>query len=162
MSQESTEINKKDINNKTKFVNAQTAKRDWYLIDAKGKNLGRLCCEIARILRGKRKPDYTPHWDNGDFVIITNAKDIVYTGKRKGKQTIYRRYTGYPGGLREEPLEDLLKRRPEKVIFKVVKGMMPKNTTLGDAQMTKLKIYAGAEHPHSAQNPTLIENIPAI
>lgn len=150
------------LNNKTKFITAETAERKWFLIDAKDKNLGRMCVEIAKILRGKRKPCFTPNADAGDFVIVINAKLIDYTGKNKGKQTTYYRYTGYPGGLRTENLEDLLKRSPEKVIMKTVKGMLPKNTTIGDKQLTKLKVYAGSKHPHSAQNPTLIDSIPLV
>lgn len=149
-------------NNKTLFLNAKTAERKWYLIDAKGKNLGRLATEIARILRGKRKASYTPHADSGDFVIVINAKYIVYTGKNKGAQTKYHRYTGHPGGLRVETLEQLLKRIPERVLYKTVKGMLPKESTLARAQLTKLKVYAGSEHPHAAQQPILISEIPLI
>ncbi|MDX1919537.1 MAG: 50S ribosomal protein L13 [Candidatus Caenarcaniphilales bacterium] len=150
------------LSNKTKYINAETADRKWFLIDAKDKNLGRMCVEIAKILRGKRKASFTPNADAGDFVVVINAKDVDYTGKNKGKQTLYYRYTGYPGGLRTESLENLLKRSPEKVIMKTVKGMLPKNTTIGDKQLTKLKVYAGSSHPHSAQNPTLIDSLPLV
>ncbi len=148
--------------NKTIFLNAKTAERKWYLIDAKGKNLGRLATEIARILRGKRKASYTPHADSGDFVVVINAKYVTYTGKNKGAQTKYHRYTGHPGGLRVESLEQLLKRIPEKVLYKTVKGMLPKESTLARAQLTKLKVYAGPVHPHSAQQPIVISEIPLI
>jgi large subunit ribosomal protein L13 len=148
--------------NTTRFLNPQTVDRKWYLIDAKGKNLGRLCVEIAKILRGKRKASYTPNCDCGDFVIVTNAGHVTYTGKNKGSQTKYRRHTGYPGGLKTETLEQLLQRMPEKVIIKTVRGMLPKESTLAKAQLAKLKVYAGAEHPHAAQQPTIIEEIPLI
>jgi large subunit ribosomal protein L13 len=148
--------------NKTKFINPETADRKWFLIDAKGKNLGRMCVEIAKILRGKRKPSFTPNNDAGDFVVVINAAEVDYTGKKKGEQTIYYRYTGYPGGLRQENLENLLVRSADKVIMKTVRGMLPKNTTVGDKQLTKLKVYAGSKHPHSAQNPVLIDNLPLV
>ncbi|MDJ0626221.1 MAG: 50S ribosomal protein L13 [Candidatus Caenarcaniphilales bacterium] len=149
------------LKNKSKFENAETANRKWYLIDAKNQNLGRLSAEIVRILRGKRKPSYTPNVDVGDFVIVINAKEITFKGKNKAKQTVYRRYTGYPGGLRSESLGDLLERIPEKVIYNTVKGMMPR-TKLGNAQLTKLKIYEGVEHPHKAQNPVFLQAVPTI
>jgi large subunit ribosomal protein L13 len=148
--------------NRTVFINPQTAERKWVLIDAKGQNLGRLCVEVAKILRGKRKASFTPNNDAGDFVVVINAAEVVYTGKKKGEQTIYYRYTGYPGGLRKESLEHLLQRSPEKVIMKTVKGMLPKNTTVGDKQLTKLKVYAGSKHPHAAQNPKVLESIPKV
>lgn len=148
--------------NRTSFVNAQTAKRNWYLIDAKDKNLGRLCIEIVRILRGKRKANFTPNADNGDFVVVVNADKVTFTGKNKADQTLYHRYTGFPGGLRVESLGQLLKRIPERVIHNIVRKMMPKESTLSTAQLTKLKVYAGSEHPHSAQKPVLLETIPAI
>ncbi len=150
------------LKNKTLFLNAQTVERKWYLIDAKDKNLGRLAGEIARILRGKRKASYTPNVDTGDFVVVINAAQVTYTGKRKAEQTKYYRYTGHPGGLRVESLGELIKRIPERVLFKTVKGMLPKESTLARAQLKKLKIYAGAEHPHAAQQPTLISDIPLI
>lgn len=149
------------LSNKSSFKNAKTVDRKWHLIDAKDQNLGRLSTEIARILRGKRKPSYTPNVDAGDFVVVINAKDISFKGKNKGEQTVYRRYTGYPGGLRSESLNELLKRIPERVIYNTVKGMMPK-TKLGNAQLTKLKIYAGSEHPHQAQKPVTLSSIPTV
>ncbi|HEY9886338.1 MAG TPA: 50S ribosomal protein L13 [Vampirovibrionales bacterium] len=151
----------KQTTNRTQFINAKTADRKWYLIDAKDKNLGRLCGEIAKILRGKRKTSFTPHADAGDFVVVTNARHIQYTGKNKGKQTIYYKYSGYPGGLREENLESLLDRFPEKVIMNTVKGMLPKNS-LGRLQLKKLKVYADADHPHAAQTPTTINELPLV
>jgi large subunit ribosomal protein L13 len=125
--------------------------RRWHLIDAEGKTLGRLASEIARLLRGKNRPQYTPHVDVGDFVVVVNAEKIAVTGK-KAEQKIYRRYTGYPGGLRELSYEDMAERKPTEILRKAVYGMMPK-TRLGRQQLRKLKIYAGPEHPHAAQNP---------
>ena len=125
--------------------------REWYLVDAEGQTLGRLATQLADALRGKRKPTYTPHVDTGDFVIVVNAEKIHVTGK-KLEQKIYYRHSGYPGGLRERTLAEQLKRRPEEVIRKAVKGMLPKNK-LASAQIRKLKVYAGPDHPHSAQNP---------
>ncbi len=125
--------------------------RRWHLIDAEGKTLGRLASEIARLLRGKNKPQYTPHVDVGDFVVVVNAEKIAVTGK-KAEQKVYRRYTGYPGGLRELSYEDMAERKPTEILRKAVYGMMPK-TRLGRQQLRKLKIYAGPEHPHAAQNP---------
>jgi large subunit ribosomal protein L13 len=148
--------------NKTIFANALTTDRKWYLIDAKDKNLGRLAVEIAKILRGKRKASYTPNVDTGDFVVVINAKHVTFTGKNKAEQTKYYRYTGHPGGLRIESLGELLKRIPERVIFNTVKGMLPKESTLARAQLKKLKIYADDKHPHAAQQPTIISEIPLI
>src|SRR6058998_2861229 len=125
--------------------------REWYLVDAEGKTLGRLATQIADVLRGKKKPQYTPHVDTGDFVVVVNAEKVRVTGK-KLEQKIYYRHSGYPGGLRERTLAEQLARRPEEVIRKAVKGMLPKNK-LAAAQLRKLKVYAGPEHPHSAQNP---------
>jgi large subunit ribosomal protein L13 len=125
--------------------------RRWHLIDAEGKTLGRLASEIARLLRGKNRPQYTPHVDVGDFVVVVNAEKIAVTGK-KAEQKVYRRYTGYPGGLRELSYEDMAERKPTEILRKAVYGMMPK-TRLGRQQLRKLKIYAGPEHPHAAQNP---------
>jgi large subunit ribosomal protein L13 len=125
--------------------------RNWYLIDAEGQTLGRMATEIARLLRGKNKPKYTPHVDTGDFVVVVNAEKVVVTG-RKAEQKVYYRHTGYPGGLRETSYEVMLRRKPTEVLRKAVRGMMPK-TRLGRQQLRKLKIYAGPEHPHEAQNP---------
>jgi large subunit ribosomal protein L13 len=121
--------------------------RDWYVVDADGQTLGRLATRIADTLRGKRKPQYTPHVDTGDFVIVVNAEKIAVTGDKLDSK-IYYRHSGYPGGLRERTLA----RRSEEVIRKAVKGMLPRNR-LARAQLTKLKVYAGPEHPHEAQAP---------
>ena len=129
--------------------------RDWYVVDAEGRTLGRLATEIADTLRGKGKPQYTPHVDTGDFVIVVNAGKIHVTGN-KLDQKIYYRHSGYPGGLRERTLREQLDRRPEEVLRKAVKGMLPKNK-LAAAQLRKLKIYAGPEHPHAAQSPVPME-----
>ncbi len=125
--------------------------RNWYVIDAEGKTLGRLASEIARVLRGKNKPQYTPHVDVGDFVVVVNAEKVVVTGK-KAEQKVYRRHSGYPGGMKETSYERMLERRPGEILRKAVYGMMPKSR-LARQQMRKLKIYAGPEHPHAAQNP---------
>src|SRR6266581_583087 len=125
--------------------------RRWYVVDAEGQTLGRLATRIADTLRGKGKPTYTPHVDTGDFVVVVNAEKIQVTGK-KLDQKLYYRHSGYPGGLRSRPLREQLERRPTEVLRKAVKGMLPRNR-LGRAQLRKLKIYAGAEHPHEAQGP---------
>ncbi len=125
--------------------------RKWHIVDAEGQTLGRLASGIARVLRGKNKPQYTPHIDTGDFVVVVNAEKVVVTG-RKAEQKVYRRHTGYPGGLRETSYEVMMERKPTEVLRKAVKGMMPR-TRLGRKQFTKLKLYAGPEHPHEAQNP---------
>jgi large subunit ribosomal protein L13 len=125
--------------------------RKWHVIDAEGQTLGRLATEIARLLRGKNKPQYTPHVDTGDFVVVVNAEKVVVTGK-KAEQKVYYRHTGYPGGLRETSYEVMLERKPTEILRKAVRGMMPR-TRLGRQQFRKLKIYAGPEHPHEAQSP---------
>jgi large subunit ribosomal protein L13 len=125
--------------------------RKWWVVDAEGKNLGRLASEIATVLRGKNKPQYTSHVDTGDFVVVVNAQKVAVTGnKLEGK--VYYRHSGYPGGLKSRTLGEMLERRPNEVLRKAVKGMMPKNR-LAAKQLTKLKIYAGPEHPHAAQKP---------
>lgn len=129
--------------------------RKWYVIDAEDKTLGRLASEIARLLRGKNKPQYTPHVDTGDFVIVVNADRVSVTGK-KAEQKLYRRHTGYPGGLREVSYERMMARKPTEILRKAVRGMMP-GTRLGRQQLRKLKIYAGPEHPHGAQSPETYE-----
>jgi large subunit ribosomal protein L13 len=129
--------------------------RNWLVVDATGKTLGRLATQIADVLRGKRKPEYTPHCDVGDFVIVVNAEKISVTGtKRESK--VYYRHSGYPGGLRSRTLEEMLERRPEEVIRLAVKGMLPRNR-LARQQLRKLKIYAGPDHPHEAQKPQPME-----
>ena len=125
--------------------------RRWYVVDAEGKTLGRLSTEIARVLRGKHKAQYTPHVDVGDFIVVVNADRVVVTG-RKAEQKVYYRHTGYPGGLRETSYETMLERKPTEILRKAVRGMMPR-TRLGRQQFSKLKIYAGPEHPHEAQAP---------
>jgi len=130
--------------------------REWYLVDAEGKTLGRLATQIADTLRGKRKPQYTPHVDTGDFVIVVNAEKIQVTGNKLDQKRYYR-HSGYPGGLRSRTLREQLERRPTEVLRVAVKGMLPKNR-LARQQITKLKIYAGPEHPHEAQNPKALES----
>jgi large subunit ribosomal protein L13 len=125
--------------------------REWYVVDAEGETLGRLATQIADTLRGKRKAAYTPHVDTGDFVVVVNAEKISVTGKKLDEK-LYYRHSGYPGGLRTRTLREQLQRRPEEVLRKAVKGMLPRNR-LSRAQLTKLKIYAGPTHPHEAQAP---------
>jgi large subunit ribosomal protein L13 len=125
--------------------------RKWHLVAAEGRTLGRLATEIATVLRGKNKPQYTPHVDTGDFVVVVNAEKIIVTGK-KAEQKVYRRHSQRPGGLKEVSYEQMLERKPEEILRKAVRGMMPK-TRLGRQQFRKLKLYAGPEHPHEAQNP---------
>jgi large subunit ribosomal protein L13 len=129
--------------------------REWYLVDAEGKTLGRLATQIADTLRGKRKPQFTPHVDTGDFVIVVNAEKVHVTGNKLDQKRYYR-HSGYPGGLRSRTLREQLERRPTEVLRVAVKGMLPKNR-LARQQITKLKIYAGPEHPHEAQNPKPLE-----
>ena len=140
---------------KTYVATPADRQRDWYLIDAEGKTLGRLATQIADTLRGKRKPTYTPHVDTGDFVIVVNAEKIHVTGQ-KLDQKMYYNHSGYPGGLRTRSLRTQLERRPTEVLRKAVKGMLPKNK-LASAQIRKLKVYAGPEHPHTAQSPKTLE-----
>ena len=125
--------------------------RDWYVVDAEGQTLGRLATQIADRLRGKGKPQFTPHVDTGDFVVVVNAEKIAVTGNKLDDK-LYYRHSGYPGGLRSRPLREQLERRPTEVLRKAVKGMLPKNK-LAARQLTKLKIYAGPDHPHAAQEP---------
>jgi large subunit ribosomal protein L13 len=129
--------------------------RKWYVVDAEGKHLGRMATEIVRVLRGKNKPQYTPHVDVGDFVIVVNADRVALTG-RKAEQRVYRRHSGYPGGMKETSYEQMLGRKPTEVLRRAVYGMMPK-TRLARKQFKKLKIYAGPEHPHAAQDPQTLE-----
>ncbi len=140
---------------KTYVATPASRERNWLVVDASGKTLGRLATQIADTLRGKRKPDYTPHLDVGDFVIVVNAERISVTG-RKREQKLYYRHSGYPGGLRSRTLAEMLERRPEEVVRKAVKGMLPR-TRLGRAQLRKLKVYAGPDHPHAAQQPEPME-----
>src|SRR5436190_20605271 len=140
-----------------KTWNAKTGEvpRAWYVVDAEGQILGRLATRIADTLRGKDKPQYTPHTDTGDFVVVVNAEKIGVTGKKMDEK-MYRRHSGYPGGLKERTLREQLQRRPTDVLRKAVKGMLPKNK-LANAQIGKLKIYEGPEHPHEAQAPKPFE-----
>ena len=140
---------------KTYVATAENRQRDWWVVDAEGKTLGRLATQIADALRGKRKPEYTPHVDTGDFVIVVNAAKIAVTGKKRTDK-IYYRHSGYPGGIRSRTLNEMLDRRPEEVIRKAVKGMLPRNR-LAREQINKLKVYAGPEHPHQAQQPKPME-----
>ena len=136
---------------KTISVKPESVKRDWYVIDAEGKTLGRMATEIAVRLRGKHKAEYTPHVDTGDYIVVINADKVQVTGnKAKGK--IYHRHTGYPGGLKSISFEKLIDKAPERVVQNAVKGMLPKGP-LGRAMFKKMKVYAGAEHPHTAQQP---------
>ena len=129
----------------------------WYIVDAEGQTLGRLATEVAETLRGKKKPEYTPHVDTGDFVVVINAEKIRVTGA-KLDQKIYYRHSGYPGGLRQRTLREELEKRPTEVIRKAVKGMLPRNR-LARAQITKLKVYVGPDHPHEAQQPAPLTTI---
>jgi large subunit ribosomal protein L13 len=140
---------------KTYVATPATRERNWLVVDASGKTLGRLATQIADALRGKRKPDYTPHVDVGDFVIVVNAERISVSGKKREEKRYYR-HSGYPGGLRSRTLGEMLERRPEEVIRRAVKGMLPRNR-LGRAQLRKLKVYAGPDHPHVAQKPEPME-----
>lgn len=135
----------------TYMAKPNAVERKWYLVDATGKTVGRLASEIASILRGKHKPEFTPHVDTGDFVIVINAEKVVFSGK-KLQSKIYRRHSGYPGGLRETTAGEMLKTHPERVLYLAVRGMLSKNS-LGRKQLTKLRVYAGNEHPHIAQKP---------
>jgi large subunit ribosomal protein L13 len=140
---------------KTFVANSQTRERNWYVVDATGQTLGRLATQIADALRGKRKPEYTPHVDTGDFVVVINAEKISVTGNKLTEKRYYR-HSGYPGGLKSRTLAEMLDRRPEEVIRLAVKGMLPRNR-LARKQLTKLKVYAGPEHPHVAQKPEALE-----
>lgn len=140
---------------KSYMARPQEVERKWYVVDAEGQTLGRLATEIARLLRGKTKPQYTPHVDTGDFVIVVNADRVNVTG-RKAEQKLYRRHTGYPGGLKEVSYEQMMDRKPTEIVRKAVYGMMPK-TRLARQQFKKLKIYAGPEHLHEAQSPVPYE-----
>ncbi|TYO99550.1 LSU ribosomal protein L13P [Geothermobacter ehrlichii] len=139
----------------TKAANPATVQKNWYVVDLEGKVLGRAAAQIARILRGKHKPIYTPHVDTGDFVIVLNADKVRLTGNKLAAKTYYR-HSGYPGGLKEITAEKLLEKKPEELIKKAVKGMLPKNR-LGRQMFRKLKVYTGAEHPHAAQQPKPLE-----
>lgn len=142
---------------KTYSPSAEEAKesREWWVVDASGKTLGRLASEIAKVLRGKHKPTFSPHVDGGDFVIVTNCEKIVVTGDKLDTVRYYR-HSRYPGGLKSRTMREQLERFPERVLYQAVRGMVPK-TKLGNAQMKKLRIYAGGAHPHEAQQPKTLE-----
>jgi large subunit ribosomal protein L13 len=142
---------------KTFSAKSEAVQRGWYLVDAKGKTLGRLASEIARRLRGKHKPEYTPHVDTGDYIIIVNADKVAVTG-RKAEQKTYYHHSGYPGGLKEETFDKLIARQPARILELAIKGMLPKNS-LGRDMFRKLNVYAGSEHPHSAQQPVPLTDL---
>lgn len=136
---------------KTYSAKPETVQRDWYIVDADDKILGRLAAEVASRLRGKHKPEYTPHVDTGDYIVVINAEKVRVTGN-KAKDKIYNHHSGYPGGIKSISFEKLIDKAPERTIQSAVKGMLPKGP-LGRAMFKKLKVYAGSEHPHSAQQP---------
>jgi large subunit ribosomal protein L13 len=140
---------------KTFSAKAEEVQRGWYIVDATGKVLGRVAAEIARRLRGKHKPEFTPHVDTGDYIVVVNAEKLRVTGN-KNKDKLYHRHTGYPGGLFTTSFEKLQAKHPERVLRLAVKGMLPKGP-LGYAMIKKMKVYAGAEHPHSAQQPKQLQ-----
>jgi large subunit ribosomal protein L13 len=140
---------------KTISAKAETVKRDWYIVDASGKTLGRLASEVARRLRGKHKAEFTPHVDTGDYIVVVNAEKIAVTGK-KVSDKMYHHVTGYVGNIKSYSFANLRDKAPERIIEIAVKGMLPKNP-LGRAMYKKLKVYAGAEHPHAAQQPIALE-----
>lgn len=141
--------------NKTYVPSVDSIQQNWYVVDAADQRLGRLATEIAMILRGKNKPTYTPHMDTGDFVIVVNADKVAVTGKKRS-QKLYRRHSGRPGGMKTETFAKLQARIPERIIEQAVRGMLPKNT-LGRKLFTKLKVYAGPDHPHDAQKPEVLQ-----
>lgn len=143
---------------KTTVPKVDSIIKKWYVIDGENEILGRLASQVAMILRGKHRPEYTPHLDLGDHVVVINADKIRVTG-RKLNQKVYRRYTGYPSGLRTQSMDKVMQKRPERVLFYAVKGMLPKNR-LGRKMIKKLRVYAGSDHPHQAQKPeTLPDNL---
>jgi len=141
---------------KTYVAKPETVERDWCVVDATDKTLGRLATELAHRLRGKHKPEFTPHVDTGDFVIVVNASKLRLTGANKREQREYDRYSGYPGGRKVDTLAEMLAKNPQKVVSEAVRRMLPKNS-LGREMLKKLKVYAGAEHPHQAQQPEPLE-----
>ncbi|MEA5616831.1 50S ribosomal protein L13 [Cronbergia sp. UHCC 0137] len=148
------------MSSKTYLPPQDSLEREWYVVDATDKRLGRLATEIAMVLRGKRKVEYTPHLDTGDFVVVINAEKVAVTGKKR-TQKIYRRHSGRPGGMKTETFAKLQQRLPERILEQAVKGMLPKNS-LGRQLFTKLKVYAGPTHPHAAQKPKelIVNTIP--
>ncbi|ONI40253.1 50S ribosomal protein L13 [Candidatus Epulonipiscium fishelsonii] len=135
----------------TFMANAQNVQKEWFVVDAAGQTVGRLASQVAMVLRGKHKPTFTPHADCGDHVIIINAEKVVFTGK-KLEQKVYRRHSGYAGGMKETKARDMLKNHPERILMHAIKGMLPKNS-LGRTLLTNVRIYAGNEHEHEAQQP---------
>ncbi|MBV2130163.1 MULTISPECIES: 50S ribosomal protein L13 [Arsukibacterium] len=140
---------------KTFTAKPESVERDWYVVDANGKTLGRIATEIAARLRGKHKPEYTPHVDTGDYIIVINAEKVTVTGN-KAKDKMYYSHTGFPGGIKEISFEKLIAKKPEMVLETAIKGMLPKGP-LGRAMFRKLKVYAGAEHQHTAQQPQILD-----
>ncbi|HAW92186.1 MULTISPECIES: 50S ribosomal protein L13 [Arsukibacterium] len=140
---------------KTFTAKPESVERDWYVVDANGKTLGRIATEIAARLRGKHKPEYTPHVDTGDYIIVINAEKVTVTGN-KAKNKMYYSHTGFPGGIKEISFEKLIAKKPEMVLETAIKGMLPKGP-LGRAMFRKLKVYAGAEHQHTAQQPQILD-----
>ncbi len=140
---------------KTFSAKSQTAENNWLLVDAEGQTLGRMAAEIASRLRGKHKPEYTPHVDTGDYIVVVNADKVRVTGN-KAKDKMYHAHSGFPGGLKSASFEDMMAKSPEKVIKLAVKGMLPRSP-LGRAMFKKLKVYTGTEHPHSAQQPQALQ-----
>ncbi|HGJ5866664.1 50S ribosomal protein L13 [Arsenophonus nasoniae] len=140
---------------KTFTAKPETVKRDWYVVDADGKTLGRLATEIARRLRGKHKAEYTPHVDTGDYIIVVNAEKVAVTGNKR-EDKIYYRHTGYIGGIKQATFEEMIARHPERVIEIAVKGMLPKGP-LGRAMYRKMKVFAGSDHNHAAQQPQVLD-----
>jgi len=140
---------------KTYSAKAESVKRDWYVVDAAGKTLGRLAAEVASRLRGKHKPEYTPHVDTGDYIVVVNAEKVAVTGNKAAKK-IYYSHTEYPGGIKDISFEKLIEKAPERALQSAVKGMLPKGP-LGREMFRKLKIYAGSEHPHTAQQPQTLD-----
>jgi large subunit ribosomal protein L13 len=139
---------------KTFSANAETIEQKWYIVDAAGKTLGRMAARVAMHLRGKHKPEYTPHVDCGDYIIVINAANVHVTGKKRSDK-LYYRHSGYPGGLKTRTFKEMMQRKPESVIEKAIKGMLPRNP-LGRAMYRKLKVYAGENHPHAAQMPEVL------
>lgn len=146
-----TQVEGEDALQRTYMAKEQEVDKKWYIVDARGKTLGRLASQVAALLRGKHKPTYTPHVDSGDYVIVINAKDVRLTGK-KMDQKIYYRHSRYPGGLKTRTAAQMLETKPERMVELAVWGMLPHNR-LGRRQIRKLKVYAGSEHPHAAQKP---------
>jgi len=140
---------------KTVMANSETIERKWYLVDAEGQTLGRLASQVASILKGKNKPEYTPHADCGDYIIVINCEKIKVTGNKEN-QKVYKHHTGWVGNLKEIPYKDMMTKHPDRIIVNAVKGMLPKNS-LGRQMIKKLKVYAGAEHNHEAQKPEVLE-----